>query len=372
MPVDQPPVKIALCLLLVNGDCLYGTIVARQIKTDYPNSTLTWYIAEQCKSMIEHNPDIDQIVTVDVKNKDAISIWHETDQMLVEKNNNGEFDLYFSIQNFGDNLANYTGSIRGNILKCYPNPITITNKPYIYLTSVEIEKVKRFAENNKLSAFKNIVLFECAPTSGQLQLNTKIATQMCEQLLGESSDTCFILTSGQKVISAHKNIFDASVLTIRENAELVNYCTHFIGCSSGISWLITSSWCKPLPILQLLDDTSFFFNSMCRDFKYNHLDSTLITEIRFDQIQTVQTTIGDFIKDHKSAKENYHVEFQDRSRTIYTLCRRFLIQFKLQFPFRIIKNTFELNKTNSYYYFTVAKLILLFPLYMLLGLLRKR
>ena len=43
------PKKIILVQLYSNGDCLYATAVARQIKQDFPGSHLTWAIAHFVK-----------------------------------------------------------------------------------------------------------------------------------------------------------------------------------------------------------------------------------------------------------------------------------------------------------------------------------
>ena len=55
------PQKILLVQLFSNGDCLYATTVARQIKKDFPNCHLTWAIANFCKAIIFNNPYIDEI-----------------------------------------------------------------------------------------------------------------------------------------------------------------------------------------------------------------------------------------------------------------------------------------------------------------------
>ena len=56
------PKKIILVQLYSNGDCLYATAVARQIKQDFPGSHLTWAIASFCKSIIINNPFVDEIL----------------------------------------------------------------------------------------------------------------------------------------------------------------------------------------------------------------------------------------------------------------------------------------------------------------------
>ena len=37
--------KVSLVQLDANGDCLYATTIARQIKQDYPGCHLTWWIS---------------------------------------------------------------------------------------------------------------------------------------------------------------------------------------------------------------------------------------------------------------------------------------------------------------------------------------
>ena len=54
---------------------------------------------------------------------------------------------------------------------------------------------------------------------------------------------------------------------MRENAELTKHCTLLIGCSSGLSWLATSDWAKPLPTVQLYGRRATFPNSLARDHR---------------------------------------------------------------------------------------------------------
>ena len=54
--------RIALVQLFSNGDCLYATTVARQIKTDYPGCYLAWVIAGFCKNILDENPFVDEVI----------------------------------------------------------------------------------------------------------------------------------------------------------------------------------------------------------------------------------------------------------------------------------------------------------------------
>ena len=65
-----PSKKILLLQLYSNGDCLYATAVARQIKTDHPGCRLTWVIADFCKDIIAGNPYVDEVEVIrDIKKK---------------------------------------------------------------------------------------------------------------------------------------------------------------------------------------------------------------------------------------------------------------------------------------------------------------
>ena len=61
----MPRERILLVHLIANGDCLMATTVARQIKTDFPGSHLTWAIGYKCRHVIDNNPYVDEIWSVE-------------------------------------------------------------------------------------------------------------------------------------------------------------------------------------------------------------------------------------------------------------------------------------------------------------------
>jgi ADP-heptose:LPS heptosyltransferase len=65
--------QILLGQLGSNGDCLYATIVARQIKTDFPDCHLTWAVGSFARPVLENNPFVDRIWQIEVRN------WSEMD-----------------------------------------------------------------------------------------------------------------------------------------------------------------------------------------------------------------------------------------------------------------------------------------------------
>ncbi|MEQ1577992.1 MAG: hypothetical protein ABL894_10090, partial [Hyphomicrobium sp.] len=59
--------RILLGQLGSNGDCLYATTIARQIKKDFPGCHLTWAISSLCTRVLDNNPDVDEVWEVPVQ-----------------------------------------------------------------------------------------------------------------------------------------------------------------------------------------------------------------------------------------------------------------------------------------------------------------
>ncbi len=122
------PLKILLVHLYSNGDCLYATTVARQIKHDYPGCILTWAIASFCKPIIENNPYVDEILEVAIE-KNNVQAFRKFRKKIKLLKKNGAFDEVFITHNMDTNLAYYDGCIRSGILSAYPNHITVPVQP---------------------------------------------------------------------------------------------------------------------------------------------------------------------------------------------------------------------------------------------------
>src|SRR5450432_4224190 len=129
--------KILLVHLFSNGDCLYATTVARQIKNDYPGCHLTWAIAGFCKSIIANNPYVDEIMEVNQVAKNDVVAFRKFKREVQKRQTKGEFDLVFITHNMDTNQAFYNGCIRSSILDAYPNPITVPVQPVLHLNETE-------------------------------------------------------------------------------------------------------------------------------------------------------------------------------------------------------------------------------------------
>src|SRR5688572_4170282 len=131
-------IKILLVQLYSNGDCLYATTVARQIKTDFPDSHLTWAIASFCKSIIANNPYVDAVLEVNSVKKNDVAAFRRLRKELHKQERAGVYDRVFFVHNVDVNHAYYDGTIRGSILKAYLHPITVPVQPVLRLFDEEI------------------------------------------------------------------------------------------------------------------------------------------------------------------------------------------------------------------------------------------
>lgn len=313
--------NILLVQLYANGDCLYATAIARQIKNDFPDCKLTWAIADSCKNIIANNPYVDEILVTNEVAKNDVIAFRKFKKKVFEEKAAGKWNQVFVTQTLDTNLAYYDGTIRGMILRAYPKAITVPLQPVLVLSSNEINNVSNYAEKWFLKNFKNVILWEYAPLSGQSDLSFDMVLSVAKKITSLPS-TCVILSSANKFNSTEK-ILDGSVLSVRENAALTHFCTLLIGCSSGITWLTTSSAAKFLPMLQLLNPHAYFINTTSVDFKrYNITHNGLIEMGSFTEEKIVQC-VQEIILNGFGAAEKFNealpLQFNASRNIIYNL-----------------------------------------------------
>jgi hypothetical protein len=262
------------------GDCLYATTVARQIKNDYPGCHLTWAIGSIYRSILDGNPYIDAIWEFPLsKRTDLLDHWQQFENEAIERKKRGDFDEIFLTQVWPNNLKNFDGTLRSSIFRAYNKPITVPVSPVLRLSPTEVENVRLFAKFHHLEEKKHVILFEWSPKSGQSFVTLEFALEVSKKIIEKIPDLCVILSSNESVNSTDEHIIDGSVLSFRENAELTKYCTLLVGCSSGISWLCTSDWAKPLPMVQLLKKKTCMYASFVHDHEYHGIATDSIIEM---------------------------------------------------------------------------------------------
>jgi hypothetical protein len=320
MTCSRGQTRILLGQLYANGDCLFATTVARQIKMDFPGCHLTWAISKSCRGVLRENPDVDAVWEVrppplrpraaDPGLDQSLRMWKQFKQDAFARQAAGDFDEVFLTQIGARTLHFYDGTIRSTIYRGYPRPITVPIAPVLRLAEEEIERVRTFvAAHPALSRCKHRVLFECSPKSNRMFVNPTYAQEVCKLVLTQEPDVCFVLSSNVPIESADERILDGSALSLRENAELTKYCTLLIGCSSGITWLCTSDWAEPLPTIQLLSSTVIYPNSIHRDHQQQHLPTEGILEmIDCPELQVSDCLVMVIRQGFAAAKSQHHQE----------------------------------------------------------------
>jgi hypothetical protein len=300
--------RILLGQLNSNGDCLYATAIARQIKIDYPGCRLTWAIGSMCRSILDGNPYVDDVWEISLSSIDQVpEVWPRFEREALERKKNGDFDEIFLTQIAPGNLHNYDGTIRSSLFRGYPKPITVPITPILRLSPAEVEKVRFFVESNSLVDKSHVILFECSPKSAQSFITPAYAQTFAHKLISIFQDVSIILSSNIPIQSTDKRIIDGSVLTLRENAELTKYCSLLIGGSSGVSWIATTDWAKPLPNIQLITTDTMWFASFVHDHELYGLATDDIIEMSDCTIDNLLNCVADvFNKGFSAARLVFH------------------------------------------------------------------
>lgn len=211
---------------------------------------------------------------------DAFQILSRFQTEALKRKDQGEFDDIFFTQFRHERFEDYDGTIRNFVLQAYPRPITVPLSPVVRLNTKEIKNVSDFvAAHPVIGGTSQVILFECSPKSRQSFVTPDYALAASRQLLLRHPDTCIILSSNHRIVTDDERLIDGSTVSFRENAELSKCCTLLIGCSSGISWLLTSDWAKRLPMIQLLSSESPMPNSFIHDHERNGLSTEQIIEL---------------------------------------------------------------------------------------------
>ena len=262
--------KILLGQLNSNGDCLYATILARQIKHDYPNCELTWAIASNCRHILVGNPHVDKIWEVTINNlADRENGWWAFEEAVLRIQTGPKpFDRVYLSQIWPSNFRNYDGTIRPSMLRAYDRPITVPIDSVINLTDNEYAAVEKFVHQHEIDRYAHRILFECSSTSGQSHVTPDFALKTAQQVANLLPDCCFIISTHEQIETSNHNVISARALGMRENASLTHYCTLFVGCGSGITVVATSTAAKELPTIQLLSTNTSMYASFIHDFEY--------------------------------------------------------------------------------------------------------
>ncbi|WP_162653355.1 glycosyltransferase family 9 protein [Lentilitoribacter sp. Alg239-R112] len=273
--------NILLGQLGSNGDCLYATTLARQIKTDMPDCHLTWAILSLYKPVLRNNPDVDEILEIPTKpGNDHGRIWHTFEQEVMRRQSgaNPFYDRTIMSQIWPAHFERYDGTVRPSILRGYENPITVPIKTIVELDDEEMENVSRFISKHNLKSFDQIVVFECSSKSGQSHVTPEFGAQVARNLTRRLPNVAVILATHLPTYE-DKNIFNGAQLSMREIGGLLQITDLFIGCGSGLTVISTSTVAKEIPNIQILNGSTSVYASFAHDFEYFGQDTSHFIEL---------------------------------------------------------------------------------------------
>lgn len=262
--------RILLGQLGSNGDCLYATTIARQIKHDFPDCHLTWAISSLCKKVIDNNPHVDSVWEIEVNSwADLNTAWQALEVEAARELARGRFDHTFLTQICPSHFGNYDGTIRPSLFRNYPRPITVPVETVINLTEIEKQRVAQWADDKGLSNFEKVVIFECSSKSGQSFVTPKLAAEVAGLVAQIKPNVAFVLSTHEKLASNLPQVIHGGALSMRETAALTHYADLFVGCGSGLTVVATSAAAKPdLPNIQILKQSTSVYASFKHDFEY--------------------------------------------------------------------------------------------------------
>lgn len=263
--------RVLLGMLASNGDCLYATAIARQIKVDFPGCHLTWAIGTPSRPVLANNPDIDEIWELPVQSNwsDMEHSWNLFEAEAHHLADTGRFDHVFLTQISPARFANYDGTIRPSTFRNYGRPITVPVDVTIDLSEEEKAEVDRWFESSPAAGASKVVLFECSSKSGQSFMNVDLAMQMAQRITSAHANAVIIISTHEPLPSEHPRIISGGALSIRQTARLTNFVDLFVGCGSGLTVAATSGAAKlGLPNIQILKQSTSVYASFRHDFGY--------------------------------------------------------------------------------------------------------
>ena len=118
--------KIAIVKLSAMGDIIHAMVALQYIKKENPNISIDWIVEEGFKQVLEHNPHIDNILTVNLKKikEDKLALFSEIQKIKAYAHNNydwvidaqGLLKSAISSKLLGKNIAGFSKtSIRESI-----------------------------------------------------------------------------------------------------------------------------------------------------------------------------------------------------------------------------------------------------------------
>jgi hypothetical protein len=211
-------------------------------------------------------------------------------------------------QLYPDNFRHFDGTVRPSQFRGYDRPITVPVDPVIYLTDNERANVARYVAEHRLAEHERVVLFECSSNSTQSHVTPEFAKAVAALTAQDGMEATFLLSTMMPLgDNLPANAISAGGLTMRENLALLDHCSHFIGCGSGLTVVATCDQAKKVPNLQILDRKTSVLASFFHDFKYWNKPADRFIEMPdVSPARTVECLRRSFTAGHDEAVGEFH------------------------------------------------------------------
>jgi GT2 family glycosyltransferase len=319
--------RILLGQLGANGDCLYATILARQLRADHPEAHIVWAISNQCAPLVANNPHIDEVWEIPIPGwEHHETMWRVFEREALARYVRRDFDRVLLSQIWPNNFQNYDGTIRPSILRSYGRPITVPIENVVNLSPAEIEKVETFARQHRLDDATHKILFECSSKSGQSFVTPKLALEIGRYLYRELPDARIIFSTNLPMKIDDRRSLYAGELSLRELAHLTHHCSLFVGSGSGGSVMACSTAAKPLPMIQLLSASTSVFASFAHDMDYFGIKDRQVLEMTNENPRHIALCIAAACKEGiSSAMAKYDSRIPVRFDHYFNLIEQMLL-----------------------------------------------
>lgn len=249
--------KIAIIQTAAYGDNINSTLMLKPLRAKYPDAIIDVHTSVPYGDAFHNNPHINSIIRY--KAFDKQSALHLATEIPAYIKDSG-YDLVLNPHpmynndkwscgqhpELGENLIfAWVRALEDNKI-----PYTVPLETILVLTEAEIANVARYREQAQTMAIRKNVLMEVHGESGQSFFNGGWADNTIRHLVRNGDTNVFIslrnlpqnITDLQKQFPGH--VHWAGSLSIRECAELFNFCQVFISVSSGLSNACNTNWCK--------------------------------------------------------------------------------------------------------------------------------
>ena len=285
--------RILLGMLGSNGDCLYATAIARQIKQDFPGCHLTWAVASLYRSVLVNNPDIDTLWEIPMTSwPDMVRVWPLFETEAHSLAASAEFDHVFLTQISPGRFANFDGTVRPSMFRNFPRPITVPIDVTINLDAEEKAAVDEWIAASPAADASHVILCECSSKSGQSFMNVDRALELADAITAAHREAVVIISTHEPLANDNPRIISGGGLSIRQTARLTDYVDLFIGCGAGLTVAATSGVAKAgLPIVQILRRRTSVYASFRQDFAYYGKPTSQFMELTSEDPAHLRTVV---------------------------------------------------------------------------------